>query len=499
MRFCDRSKKYLLCAPKEGKYHNFDENLYQKHFYIAAAQFYKMLLKKPTWRRAETIKNQSEAIASIEYLVNETTLETFNSKKQFFQEAKRGLDSEGNVKELLLFHGTHPANVDSIAENNFAIAECGRGVYMSEDPQHALSYGDTLILSRVIELYKIDSLRKMSTCLQVLPGEAEIQERIDGKWIYSKRSAPADSTQRIFKDNAIHVIKTEAQILPYCILHLARQNTKRRRGEDQRAGNRGREKWQRKGIEEEKGREKKRRRGEDQRERKRGREERQRKGREEQLSPTGGNVVPIGGSILAKDQLGPHWSTEPSGSASTAFDELTRPKEPASSDVDRFLASLSEACGLEKLTSSKKPTASSSAAPPAKASLLGKTFFHAPTSEEEEEEDDEEALRAILLIQVAKAQTKKPIQDPVKEIQGAEKTTPAAVKEAVKEDASKATNLSVLAGENVCHEEDDVIVEEDDREAEDEEDDLFNIIFSTGGRLQEALRRCAINIDLPYL
>ena len=228
-----------------------------------------------------------------------------------------------------------------------------------------------------------------------------------------------------------------------------------------------------------KGREKKRRRGEDQRERKRGREERQRKGREEQLSPTGGNVVPIGGSILAKDQLGPHWSTEPSGSASTAFDELTRPKEPASSDVDRFLASLSEACGLEKLTSSKKPTASSSAAPPAKASLLGKTFFHAPTSEEEEEEDDEEALRAILLIQVAKAQTKKPIQDPVKEIQGAEKTTPAAVKEAVKEDASKATNLSVLAGENVCHEEDDVIVEEDDREAEDEEDDLFNMIFLT--------------------
>ena len=67
----------------------------------------------------------------------------------------------------------------------------------------------------------------------------------------------------------------------------------------------------------------------------------------------------------------------------------------------------------------------------------------------------------------------------------------------MKEDASKATNLSVLAGENVCHEEDDVIVEEDDREAEDEEDDLFNIIFSTGGRLQEALRRCAIDIDLP--
>jgi len=65
-------------------------------------------------------------------------------------------------------------------------------------------------------------------------------------------------------------------------------------------------------------------------------------------------------------------------------------------------------------------------------------------------EDDEEALRAILLAQVSKAQTKKPIQDPVKEIQSAEKNKPGAVKEAVKEvvkeDASKATNSSVLPG-----------------------------------------------------
>ena len=67
-------------------------------------------------------------------------------------------------------------------------------------------------------------------------------------------------------------------------------------------------------------------------------------------------------------------------------------------------------------------------------------------------EDDEEALRAILLAQVSKAQTKRPVQDPVKEIQEAEKTTPEAVKEAVKEvvkesvkeDVSKAKNSSVV-------------------------------------------------------
>ena len=55
-------------------------------------------------------------------------------------------------------------------------------------------------------------------------------------------------------------------------------------------------------------------------------------------------------------------------------------------------------------------------------------------------EDDEEALRAILLAQVSKAQTKKTVQDPVKETQDTEKTNP----EAVKEDAAKAKNSSVL-------------------------------------------------------
>ena len=103
------------------------------------------------------------SIASIEYLVNEETLETFNSKKKFFKENTRGLNSKGTVKELLLFHGTDTANVDSIVENNFLIDAApthkrkamayGRGIYMSEDPETALRYGDKLLLCRVSTLH----------------------------------------------------------------------------------------------------------------------------------------------------------------------------------------------------------------------------------------------------------------------------------------------------------------------------------------------------------
>ena len=147
--FCDRAQRCLLYAPEDGKYHNFEEEN-QNHFYVAASQFYKMLQKK------------SESIDSIEYIVNEKTLETFNSKKRFFEETKKGLNREGKVKELLLFHGTDNANIDSIVEKNFFIDAVpthktksmayGRGIYMSEHPEMALNYGKKLLLCRVSTL-----------------------------------------------------------------------------------------------------------------------------------------------------------------------------------------------------------------------------------------------------------------------------------------------------------------------------------------------------------
>ena len=125
-----------------------------------------MLLHKPPIS-SKPIKNKSNALASVEYVVNPKTLKTFNAKKQFFLENKRGLRVDGKVKELLLFHGTDSGNLDSIMENNFNIDSVpshkekkmiyGRGVYMSEHPEIAFNYGHKLLLCRVSKFLKVAS------------------------------------------------------------------------------------------------------------------------------------------------------------------------------------------------------------------------------------------------------------------------------------------------------------------------------------------------------
>ena len=229
-RFCYRPKKYLLCAPEESKYHNF-KGEHQSHFYIAASQFYKMLAKLKY--KSKTNEDICEALSSIEYVVQEKTLEIFNSKKRFFEEKGRGLNKAGKVKELLLFHGTDASKIDSILENNFSIdavpndrkkkMSYGRGVYMSEHPQMALHYGDTLLLCRVSSFHHTINYPKEkenTKNLQVLPGEVE---RLDWPVPSTLQGiSEIHDSREVVRNNIgwIHVVKDEAQILPYCILHL---------------------------------------------------------------------------------------------------------------------------------------------------------------------------------------------------------------------------------------------------------------------------------------
>jgi len=80
---------------------------------------------------------------------------------------------------------------------------------MSEHPEIAFSYGDKLLLCRV------------------LPGEVERVEMNHGMFrgpSQGQISATHDSREMLQNNmGVIHVIKDEAQILPYCILHLTRR------------------------------------------------------------------------------------------------------------------------------------------------------------------------------------------------------------------------------------------------------------------------------------
>jgi hypothetical protein len=116
-----------------------------------------MLLKKPPIP-GKPISNQGNAIAYVEYIVNQRTLKAYNDQKRLFHEQEK-VNSEKQVREILLFHGTDTGNIDSILEKNFAIDHVsshkkklmiyGAGVYMSEHPEIAHGYGSKILLCKV--------------------------------------------------------------------------------------------------------------------------------------------------------------------------------------------------------------------------------------------------------------------------------------------------------------------------------------------------------------
>ena len=82
-----------------------------------------------------------------------------------FQNA--GLDTG----ELVLFHGTTPANTHNICTGNFELDVSnrfmfGRGIYFSKCPNTALQYGQDLIMCRVIIGRKHKDSRKNKPLLQ---------------------------------------------------------------------------------------------------------------------------------------------------------------------------------------------------------------------------------------------------------------------------------------------------------------------------------------------
>ena len=77
---------------------------------------------------------------------------------------RRELQNAGrDTSEVLLFHGTKACNTDNICRMNFSLARCRsprRAIYLSRDPIKSLSYGDDLILCRVLPGLKLKSVNR---------------------------------------------------------------------------------------------------------------------------------------------------------------------------------------------------------------------------------------------------------------------------------------------------------------------------------------------------
>eukprot|EP00095_Tigriopus_kingsejongensis_P005770 snap_masked-scaffold51_size454968-processed-gene-3.10 protein:Tk05770 transcript:snap_masked-scaffold51_size454968-processed-gene-3.10-mRNA-1 annotation:"predicted protein" len=89
------------------------------------------------------------SIDHIEYVVNPALEINYQAKRQEFKAKKIPTD------EIYAFHGTKPANIDSILKTNLSLSYAkaqmyGRGNYLSEFPGVSLGYGMGLILFKVM-------------------------------------------------------------------------------------------------------------------------------------------------------------------------------------------------------------------------------------------------------------------------------------------------------------------------------------------------------------
>ena len=150
-------EEFPLAAPEQGKFHDF-ECPGINHYYVATSQYYKMLLEPIPAQKP--IQNKPNSVQSVEHISNPKTLEKYNAKKLAFKEAGK-VNKEKKVKEMLLFHGTDAANIDSILKDGFNVnfnpkhktkmQRYGRGIYVAEHPEEAFHYGNIILVCKVRE------------------------------------------------------------------------------------------------------------------------------------------------------------------------------------------------------------------------------------------------------------------------------------------------------------------------------------------------------------
>ena len=188
------------------------------HFYVSGYYFHKMIGKLPKCSLPlRRLVNLDSAIASITHIENERSTQAYENQKRKFKEEQK-VEADGSVKELYLFHGTSISNLHKIATENFIIDAYpiqknaqdevrkktmiyGRGVYLTELPALSLTYGDGLLLCKVLP-GRCHGFNPRGDLVPPIP------DYYDSREIKHHRNS------------ILHIIKNTSQILPYCIIEL---------------------------------------------------------------------------------------------------------------------------------------------------------------------------------------------------------------------------------------------------------------------------------------
>ncbi len=139
------SKPFSVTKMKASRMVNFDDP-YEMYYSFAESHFRRMASTKDL---NLSLQSKDGVVTSIDIVINKDLEGKFEATKRSFK--LEGIPD----KEILAYHGTDPANIDSILKDNLQLGYAkrqlyGRGNYFSEFPSISLRYGKGLLLCRIL-------------------------------------------------------------------------------------------------------------------------------------------------------------------------------------------------------------------------------------------------------------------------------------------------------------------------------------------------------------
>ena len=197
------STPFSVTKIKASRTVNFDDP-YEMYYSFAESHYRRMASKE----RSPSLRPGNSEITSIDIVINKDLEGKFEATKRYFKQ--EGISDD----EILAYHGTDPANIDSILKDNLQLIHAkrqvyGRGNYFSEFPSISLRYGKGLLLCRILPGKEF-----VDSTLNV-----DIPEGFNSKKVRPQEDNSGASVTNL--SGEMIIIENSDQILPFFVIHLA--------------------------------------------------------------------------------------------------------------------------------------------------------------------------------------------------------------------------------------------------------------------------------------
>ena len=196
------SAQFSVTNMKASRTVNFDDP-YEMYYSFAESHYRRMTATKDP---PLSVQSEDAAITSIDIVINKVLEGKFEATKRNFRH--KGISD----KEILAYHGTNPANINSILKDNLQLIHAkrqvyGKGNYFSEFPSISLQYGKGLLLCRILPGNEyVDSTP-----------HKDIPEGYNSKKVRPHQDSSGASAANL--SGEMIIIENSDQILPFFVIH----------------------------------------------------------------------------------------------------------------------------------------------------------------------------------------------------------------------------------------------------------------------------------------